>query len=373
MKVNQNIKIQKPKKNSNLAITIVVGLIISGIAVGLFFLLQSVLATENYYVLNISVPAKTQIKPEMLEKVVTSKDTAPKNAISIEEVKQGTVYTRYALNQGDVLSNSNTGLDLDTSVGIPDDWSTTSFTLTADNAVGGNIKRGDYFDIIGITPENGAKYLFFNVLALDVKYGEVATVDAEGNKTQDNKAEITEQIQYVIGMPSDKVPILHHALAKYEKIKLVLSPNSLKYKERDVQDLTEIFLADNDLAPTDLYEGTDSTFSPVLRDSKGLPVNKINCDNKRIEPASLCDNIDKLEETEKKRRERLSSDTQTEDINTTDNVEETPQVSTNSAISPETSETENINTETENINENTDITEDEENTDSNKNKKDKTH
>ena len=45
MKINQNIKVQKPKNNSNLAITIIVGLIISGIAIGLFFLLKSVLAT----------------------------------------------------------------------------------------------------------------------------------------------------------------------------------------------------------------------------------------------------------------------------------------------------------------------------------------
>lgn len=329
MKINQNIKVQKPKNNSNLAITIIVGLIISGIAIGLFFLLQSVLATESYYILNVSVPAKTQIKPDMLEKVITSRDTAPKNAIGLEEVKQGTVYTRYALNQGDVLSNSNTGLDLDTSVGIPDDWGTTSFTLSADNSVGGNIKRGDYFDIIGINSENGAKYLFFNVLALDVKYGEVNNIDENNDKN--NKAEITEQIQYIVGMPSDKIPYLLHALSKYEKIKLVLSPNSLKYKERDVQDLTEIFLADNDLAPTDLYNGTDSTFSPVLRDSKGLPVNKINCENNRIEPASLCENIDKLEETEKKRRERFSSDTQTDD-DSSDLTESTTETTTKSAI-----------------------------------------
>ena len=98
-----------------------------------------------------------------------------------------------------------------------------------------------------------------------------------------------------------------------------------------MQDLTEIFLADNDLAPTDLYNGTDSTFSPVLRDSKGLPVNKINCENNRIEPASLCENIDKLEETEKKRRERFSSDTQTDD-DSSDLTESTTETTTKSAI-----------------------------------------
>ena len=123
--------------NKNLVTTLIVSIIVVVLAIALFFTLSQVLAKEDYYVLKQDVSAKTQISEDMLKKIETAKGSAPQNAISIQQVRQGTVYTRIPLKAGDVLSKSNTGLDLDSTNGIPDDWVVVSFNISSDNAAGG--------------------------------------------------------------------------------------------------------------------------------------------------------------------------------------------------------------------------------------------
>lgn len=297
-------------------VPIVVGIVFVILSFALFFGLRAALATEDYYVLNQDVSAKTQVTESMLKKVTTSKDTAPQNAISINHVKQGTVFTKIPLRAGDVLSSSNTGIDLDSSSGIPDDWLVTSFSINPDNAINGLIKKGDYFDIIGVDYEEGSKYLFHNVLALEVMSNGQMYQDA--NEQIVSGSDDNTPLTYVIGMPADDVAKLHYALNKYEIIKTVLAPASLRYKYRDVSDLEEPFFMDAESIPSDLFDGTDSTFTPVLKDENGRPVNKKNCKLRKIVPAELCEQIpeesevkpiprdgeDQKEEIEKDREER---------------------------------------------------------------------
>ena len=280
----------KVKTNSNLTLNIVFSVIVSVLAIGIFYALSTALATEKYYVINQDLAAKTQVTETMLKEIVTAKGSAPQNAINLPQVKQGTVYTKIPLKAGDILSESNTGLNLDSSTGIPDDWSVTSFNVNSDSAVGGNIQKGDYFDIIGVSKEDGAKYLFYNVLALEVNRTENAS---EVNK--DGKVvAIGEQMQYIVGLPADKVTELQAAIAKYggdNGIKLVLAPKSVSYKERKTDNLNKTVLNGPE-QPVDLYKGTDNTFKAILRDEKGRPVTKESCAAGEISPNSLCAQIE---------------------------------------------------------------------------------
>ena len=193
----------KPKKNLLAVTSAAVGVaVFAGVV---WFALSQLLATEKYYILNQDVPAKTQITSQMLTEVQTAKGTAPKNAITASEVNSGNTYSKIALQAGDVLVPSNTGINIDNTTGIPDEWSVTSFTIPRTQAVNGNISRGQYFDIIGIAENGTSKYIATSVLALDVDSG---TVDKEVKN--DSKTNGTgDTLNIVIGMPAEDIAKLH--------------------------------------------------------------------------------------------------------------------------------------------------------------------
>lgn len=260
MKVNykklekKQIKKIKPKRNFILTSGIVIGII--SVALVIFFMLSSIFATEKYYVLSQNVASGTLIKTNMLVGIDVPKNTAPKNAIKYNEVAQGTIYTKYPLKAGDVLSQSNTGAGVKSEKAIPDDWVLTSFSISASDAVDGNIKKGEYFDILGVS-DGTAKYLFFNVLALDVSSSTASTVVDSNTKA----GATTDTLQYVVGMPASEAAKLQSALASYQSIKLISAPTSLNSSTRNVDNLTGTFKYDNDTQAANLYDGTDNTFS----------------------------------------------------------------------------------------------------------------
>jgi len=266
---SQNFKV-KPKKNLLIVSAVALGvLVFVGVV---YFTLSQLLATEKYYILNQDVPAKTQITTQMLTEVQTAKGTAPKNAITANQVSTGNTFSKVALQAGDVLVPSNTGIDIDNTVGIPDGWGVTSISIPRAQAVNGTITRGQYFDILGVNQETGeTKYIATSVLALDVDSGAVDTkVDntkSAGNGTGDT-------LNITIGMPSEDIAKLHSAMAKYAKVELALAPKSINYQKRDTSNLQGTFNYDTDSETPDLKKGTDNTFTPVQRDSKGRPVDK---------------------------------------------------------------------------------------------------
>lgn len=323
---------QVANNNENL-ITIIISVIIAIVLfVGVYFGLSSAFETEKYYVLNTNVAARTQIKPQMLTEVVVSKGGSPHNAITLAEVKQGSIFTQYPLIAGDVLSVSNTGAKASVTNGIPDDWVITSFSINANSAVGGNIDKGNYFDIIGVKSD-GAKYLYTNVLALDV------------NRSQQSKdGSLDTTIQYIIGVPPQEAPKLHHALNSYE-IKLVLSPKTVEYEKRDVVTIDGVFKSDNSKL-VDLYKGTDNKFRDIIRDVNDRPVTLENCMVKDlINPQDLCKDVLKQAKEQGIDLEELKKEQTPKDEQTSKTEKET-----SNEVKQQTSETtldENTTTTTE--------------------------
>lgn len=294
IKKTKNLNVPKTVGNNkgNVLKKIILGFIAGFVLVGVYFGLSSILATESYYVLNTDLPGKVQVRDTMLNEIITSKGSAPQNAISKQDVQQGFIYTKIPLKIGDVLSESNTSVNVDIGAGIPDTWGITSFKINAENAVAGNIIKGDYFDIIGVNPKTGAKYLFTNVLALDFVQAENNEVGSDGKLI---KAGST--VEYIVGMPSEDIGKLHSSIATYNEIKLVLSPKSLKYDKRDISNLDKSFIVTGNSRPVDLFLGSDNTFTPVLRDKNERPVNIENCNNNLVEPAELCDQLKTEDDT----------------------------------------------------------------------------
>lgn len=255
----------------------VLGIIAIAVFLGSLTLLQSIYQTQTYYVLKADVPTRTQITADMMTPVTTSKGTAPKAAKSLSEAQSGTLYTKYPLTQGDILTNSNVGPFEDISTGVPDNWVITSFNVPADNAVQGRIKRGYYFDMM-VSTTTGSSYPFVNVLALDTS---VSLSNASSNNAADSEeAKAGQTSVYVVGMPPQDAARLQQIMKKYNNgVQLLLSPRQNEYAAPQLASYTGMFSYDAEKdSPTDLGKGTDNTFTPVERDTLGRPVNKAaNC------------------------------------------------------------------------------------------------
>lgn len=250
---------------------------------GALTLLKSIYQTETYYVLKADVATRSQIVPEMLEPVTTSAGTAPKAALGIAEVQAGYMYSKYPLVKGDILTPSNVGGFEDISVGVPDEWVVTSFSVNADNAVGGRIRRGVYFDMM-VATNDGAFYPFVNVLTLDTTVSLSNASSAQAADTEEAHAGQTSQ--YVVGMPPDDAARLQQVMKRYgQDIKLVLSPRQNEYNAPQLASYTGIFKYENDTK--NMGVGTDYTFTPLKRDAFGRPIAQVdNCSkgNAKLSP-----------------------------------------------------------------------------------------
>lgn len=233
--------------------------------IGSLTLLRSVYETETYYVLNQNVPTRTAIVFDtcdadgncgMLKRVVTSAGTGPIGApgMSKEErmaeqeslmtaISAGDVYSRFPLVAGDVLSPSNVDVGLGgITSGIPDDWVTTNISVGADDAVGGRIQRGTYFDIL-VVNDSGAYYPFVNVLALDTSVDLASASSADAAETEEAKAGQT--TQYVVGMSPENAAKLQYVMRiESGNVKLVLSPQENEYTAPNVRAYEGIFSFD---------------------------------------------------------------------------------------------------------------------------------
>lgn len=236
------------------------------------FLLQRVVQTETYYVLNEDLGPRMQVNAEHLDPIITSEGSAPPNALSLADIQMGGVYTQYPLRSGDIITESSVGALSDISVGIPDEWVVTSFAVSADNAVGGRVQRGTYFDIIGINSDNEAFYVFSNVLALDTTVSMTGASSADAVDSEEASSGMTEQ--YYIGLSPENAALLHSAVREYD-IRLVLSPRQNEYEEPQVERMQGYFYYDPSQVqevPVVGGEGiTDETFTPREREVDGRP------------------------------------------------------------------------------------------------------
>lgn len=288
------------ESSSRKNLVLVGGAITSVIALSavIFLTLSSLFSTESYYVLNENVRAKQEITPEMVVARETAAGTAPVNAIDMEIIQRGGVYSRYPLYAGDVISISNAGALSGQSLGIPDDWAVTSFTINSTDAVGGTLGKGDYIDIMGVN-EDGAQYIFNNLLILEAKFvNEEIDVNAEGQTI------IGETIHYTIGLPVEDLGYFQSAMYNYSQgedsglIKIIKAPYEVNYADRNVSNLDEPFKYDSSTGNIDLIEGTDPTFTDVERDETGRPISGvIEVDGETVEEEAQ-EELEEVEETE---------------------------------------------------------------------------
>lgn len=295
---------------------IVIVLLALLVAGGTFAILNNITKQDTYYVLNTNLPSRTQITPQDLSPVSTSQNSAPQNAIGLSEVQQGTVYTKYPLQAGDVISASNAG-SLDTiNEGIPDNWVVTSFEPADNDPIVENLQRGDYFDIMATNMKKEdqrpagdnssnlgqiqvGQYVFRNVMVLD----NPATTTANDNNDSANGA--TSQTQnsttaFVVGMSPQNAALLT-LLTKNFDTKIVMSPRYNTYANpSELDDLYKTFdfnavIGDNPsgiiaseclaqeedgkykinsktgTVDTTKENCTDPTFAPKERDAFGVP------------------------------------------------------------------------------------------------------
>lgn len=267
--------------------------------VGTLQLLKSVYQTETYYVLNQDVPTRTQITMDMLTPVVTSAGTAPGGAAGaseatrrsereeiLAEVQSGQAFAQFPLVSGDVLSPSNIGALSDISVGVPDSWVITSFSVDYNNAVQGRIQRGTYFDMM-IVGDSGAYYPFVNVLALETSTG---SAKSSAGNTDASGQNATTSV-YTVGMsPQNAAKLQWLVNFGSGDVKLVLSPRQNEYESPALASYKGIFsydpLVDGVIAPglqtvtdsngnTVTREVTDYSFTQVERDKFGRPISSV--------------------------------------------------------------------------------------------------
>jgi len=259
-------------------------LIFGGIAVlvvlvfvGTLTFLQSIYQTSTYYVINQDVATRTLITPDMLTAIVTSDGTEPPTSFGIAEIQSGAYYSKYPLVAGDILTSSNVGALDDISVGVPDNWVITNFSVDADDAVGGRIKRGYYFDML-VTTTEGSFYPFVNVLVLDTS---VDLNNASSNNAADtSEAKSGQTSQYVVGMSPENAALLQDIVSRYgNSIKLVLSPRQNEYNKPQLASYAGLFsynIYENGVIwPGESNSGeiTNYTFQDIERDKYGRPIN----------------------------------------------------------------------------------------------------
>lgn len=267
----------KPSQNGSKKNLIVIGaavLIVIIISALIFSTLTSLFSTESYYVLNTNIKAKERITPDMVVMRETAAGTGPVNALKMEHIQRGDIYSRYPLYAGDVVAYSNAGVLSGQTLGIPDDWSVTSFSISSTDAVGGILGKGDYVDLLGVNEEEGARYIAYNMLILDVKF-----VNEQYDGNVNGETIIGELMHYTVGMPAKEVALLHSALLSYKNTKVIKAPYLLNYAKRDVSDLDTAFKYGPEIGNIDLFLGSDPTFTDVERDETGRPIKVIEEQN----------------------------------------------------------------------------------------------
>lgn len=247
-----------------------------GAALVVFIIMSSLSAKDTYYVLSEDIPARTQIDPTMLVEVQTAANSAPPNAIGLSDLT-GEQYSLYSLKAGDILTSSNTGDLLTLNEGLPKDFVISSFIASPSMAAGGNIKRGDYVDIIAVVEDSAitgsegpaASYILQRVLVIDATVdldsysgGEEASTTGEDGTVSENTNDPAMRAgiptMFTVGVSPENAAVL--AVASQFQLYAVLSSAEATIDEvlpTGLVPVDGISLWGN---PRNGGEGTDNTF-----------------------------------------------------------------------------------------------------------------
>lgn len=249
-----------------------------------FAIMSVVTAKETYYVLNRDVPARTLISADMLTPVETSVGGAPPSALGLSDL--GDKYSLITLESGDILTSSNVGDLVGLSAGLPDNFVIGSFIANPSVAAGGNVKRGDYIDIIAVVTDSAvtgsdataASYLLKRVLVVD------ATLDLDTYDAADNSASGTTgttgvtgatgnvggssvggsgarsgiPTMFTVGLSPEDAAVL--AVATQYDLYVVLSSSESAVDGKVQTDIPAVVLSEIWGKPRDSGKGTDNTF-----------------------------------------------------------------------------------------------------------------
>lgn len=253
---------EAPKKKSLLgralggAKTVWAAAIVSALVVAALVLnlLGTALARESYWVLGTNVAARTQITPDMLVEISTTKGGKPVNAIDLAEVNDNEYFALAPLRAGDVLSPSNVGPLTRIDSDLPDNFVVASFQVAPENAVAGKVRKGDYIDLIATNGDDAgatAKVVLHHVLVLDVTVApetiaDAATSGAEGSDINPGpeSAAVRGGIPslYTVGVtPADATRL---ALVRDKNIMVTLSANNTTGKVDAQTQLGNVFGAE---------------------------------------------------------------------------------------------------------------------------------
>jgi Flp pilus assembly protein CpaB len=251
-----------------------------------FVLMNTATAKDTYYVLSSDIPARTQITPDLLTEVQTSAGSVPPSSLGISDLTEES-YSLYSLKAGDILTSSNTGDKLSLTEGLPEDYVVASFTADPSMAAGGNVKRGDYIDIIALIDDStvtgvdgtAASYVLQRALVIDATVdldtyssddsaAETTTADGTGTTTTDtgavsdntSGAAIRSGIptMFTVGLSPENAAIL--ALATQQELYVVLSSADSVNNETVPTGLTPATNSGIWGNPRNAGEGTDNTF-----------------------------------------------------------------------------------------------------------------
>lgn len=262
------------KLRNNKLVLLLILVLMAAVFFGSLTFLKNLYQTETYWVVSEEagvIPARTMIDETMLRPIETAKDTSPPNALTLAEINSAPHFTVYPVGPGEIITPTNTLNNFsDISTGVPDSYVITSFSVPADDAVGGRISRGIYFDMM-VTSPDGSFYPFTNMLVLDTSIALSGASNSNAVNTAESKAGQT-SIYYVALSPSDAA-ILQTVMKKYAgAIKLVLAPRENEYQAPNLEAYEGVFTFDPQNYDLKNYgQGQDNTFRDVERDDFGRP------------------------------------------------------------------------------------------------------
>ena len=227
---------------------------------GVFALLGSATQVKTYYVLGQDIPVRTPVTAAMLIPRQAAPNAIPLNALDMAYFRDHAVVALVSLKKNDVLSKTVVGPAERISTKLPDTFVVASFQVSAENAVAGKVRSGDYIDVIATDAANGglSRIVMNHVLVLDVavapnSISQSATSGAVGPESLALRTGIPSM--YTVGLsPQDATKL---AIIRSKDLFLVLSANQVAATVDVATSAGSVFTS----PAKDSGAGTDSTTS----------------------------------------------------------------------------------------------------------------
>lgn len=268
---------------------------------GALTILGNSAATSTYYVLGRDVPARTQITTDMLIERVTKVDGAPPNAYDLVFVRDNDVFSKIALEGGDVITPTTVGPLERITKTVPGNFVAASVAIAPENAVAGKIRAGDHIDLVAINSDNPsgpiAKFVLHHALVLDVTVAPQSiaqtSVDGQEGEAVENPGPESEQVRsgipavYTLALsPEDAARV---ALVRTFDLMAVLSGSSPDQELLVTAQMNEIF-ADEPVG--DSAAGTSGAIKPGQEGQNGTIA-----EDGTIQPETTPESTDPADET----------------------------------------------------------------------------